>query len=884
MAAHSGEIYVENVNNEPFLSKRRKDPDATIRKSVVVLRTKDVRIFDDRVYMPTTIDMAHLKKAHMGQFKRDILISSNMTKIDVKETLESHFPVLSGRRFYCASVVDQRTRLEFHGERRIWDGRYIKRTIKGNSALYVFIEEDNEKGDSEHESLIEQAGMKRSFDQITTSRELTESDSGYESLREQTGIKRSFDQITTSEELTSSVSPEKMSLSSMNSPAQPSSEKLPGVLPIHDIPSLNNSSYPTLVLGQADKGAEKSEVELSNERPPMNLQQTSVTQSILLLPNTMGGVPIILVPNAGGIPVAPVLPVGNNALNTVPAQQSFEMPLLLDSDNTGLQSVPQASTLTPQLQSLDDSIASSQQSQNTVTAESSLERSLGALTTAHTTEISQQGGPESNRTDLVGGQQETENLKSGDQERQSDIENTDSFPIAEKEPESSGPSTLPTPDVEPLSSEDLGVGFETSLTSKGGSPQNVTKVKAAVKEGVYFRNVMLLKKNELASGEGKVYMPTTIEMARMRKPKTRQYQKSVQFSKDMSAEMVRSKIQETFPFLDKSGRFSCASISNQDSTLQFHGSPRVWDGKTLRRILKGNSALYIVSEESQTEIRGTRKPECTPEHLSGSKSKDTHLDEDLTIQSLPQGPAIDWDEFSLTDTVEADNRGGLSVLSDVASKIRAAVTDKKSITMIPNRSSIKGGVEFVVIFTEALPLDLSVAFAKFEDIGTVELEKKNSHNLIGKVPASLKPGLVTVRVTSTTNVYLGETLFEYWDETRDTLRRLVRDGDMQRLFFSLWAQNIDPLPPPEPLHDVSTLVREPVNESVCEGIDEATSTDSSDDENPRNVNENGCNGEDEATSSDDGDQVNESGYDGEDEATLSDDRDQGNLGDTLDCV
>lgn len=180
----------------------------------------------------------------------------------------------------------------------------------------------------------------------------------------------------------------------------------------------------------------------------------------------LGGVPIILVPNAGGIPVSPVLPVGNNALNTVPAQQSFEMPLLLDSDNTGLQSVPQASTLTPQLQSLDDSIASSQQSQNTVTAESSLERSLGALTTVDTPEISQQvsltgGGPESNRTDLVGGQQETENLKSADQERQSDVENTDSFPIAEKEPvsvtavtgdqESSGPLTLPTPDVEVLS-------------------------------------------------------------------------------------------------------------------------------------------------------------------------------------------------------------------------------------------------------------------------------------------------------------------------------------------------------------------------------------------------------------------------------------------------
>ena len=45
------------------------------------------------------------------------------------------------------------------------------------------------------------------------------------------------------------------------------------------------------------------------------------------------------------------------------------------------------------------------------------------------------------------------------------------------------------------------------------------------------------------------------------------------------------------------GRFYCASISNMDSTLQFHGDPRVWDGKTIRRILKGNSALYIVMEE-----------------------------------------------------------------------------------------------------------------------------------------------------------------------------------------------------------------------------------------------------------------------------------------------
>ena len=44
-------------------------------------------------------------------------------------------------RFYCASAVDNRTRLDFHGERRIWDGRQIKQKIKGNSALYIYTDE-----------------------------------------------------------------------------------------------------------------------------------------------------------------------------------------------------------------------------------------------------------------------------------------------------------------------------------------------------------------------------------------------------------------------------------------------------------------------------------------------------------------------------------------------------------------------------------------------------------------------------------------------------------------------------------------------------------------------------------------------------------------------
>lgn len=48
---------------------------------------------------------------------------------------------LHNSRFYCASAADNRTRLDFHGEPRIWNGRFMKQTIKGNSALYVFVDE-----------------------------------------------------------------------------------------------------------------------------------------------------------------------------------------------------------------------------------------------------------------------------------------------------------------------------------------------------------------------------------------------------------------------------------------------------------------------------------------------------------------------------------------------------------------------------------------------------------------------------------------------------------------------------------------------------------------------------------------------------------------------
>ena len=37
--------------------------------------------------------------------------------------------------------MENRRRLDFHGERRIWDGHQIEQKIEGNSALYIYTDE-----------------------------------------------------------------------------------------------------------------------------------------------------------------------------------------------------------------------------------------------------------------------------------------------------------------------------------------------------------------------------------------------------------------------------------------------------------------------------------------------------------------------------------------------------------------------------------------------------------------------------------------------------------------------------------------------------------------------------------------------------------------------
>ena len=89
----------QNVDAEPVpLKRKKKDSGTPAEKSVVVLKSSDVTIRNDSVFMPNTIEMAQLKKKEKGQFLTNVPISSKMSKQDIKELLISIFPYLGDQR------------------------------------------------------------------------------------------------------------------------------------------------------------------------------------------------------------------------------------------------------------------------------------------------------------------------------------------------------------------------------------------------------------------------------------------------------------------------------------------------------------------------------------------------------------------------------------------------------------------------------------------------------------------------------------------------------------------------------------------------------------------------------------------------------------------
>ena len=70
----------------------------SLDRSVVVLKTSDITVRDNDVFMPNTIEMAQIKKPGKGQFKK-VQITKEMTEGNVTEKLLETFPYLRNHRY-----------------------------------------------------------------------------------------------------------------------------------------------------------------------------------------------------------------------------------------------------------------------------------------------------------------------------------------------------------------------------------------------------------------------------------------------------------------------------------------------------------------------------------------------------------------------------------------------------------------------------------------------------------------------------------------------------------------------------------------------------------------------------------------------------------------
>ena len=68
----------------------------------------------------------------------------------------------------------------------------------------------------------------------------------------------------------------------------------------------------------------------------------------------------------------------------------------------------------------------------------------------------------------------------------------------------------------------------------------------------FLRNVFLLKNGDFEVINGQIHMPTMGQMATIR-IRTDQYKRGLEFNTSMSSDMVKEKLEKTFPYLKDKG-------------------------------------------------------------------------------------------------------------------------------------------------------------------------------------------------------------------------------------------------------------------------------------------------------------------------------------------
>ena len=88
----------QNVDEPVPLKPKRKYSEVPFEKNVMVLKSSNVNIRNNFVFMPDAIEMAQLIKKEKAQFVPNVLISTKMSQKDITELLISLFPYLGDQR------------------------------------------------------------------------------------------------------------------------------------------------------------------------------------------------------------------------------------------------------------------------------------------------------------------------------------------------------------------------------------------------------------------------------------------------------------------------------------------------------------------------------------------------------------------------------------------------------------------------------------------------------------------------------------------------------------------------------------------------------------------------------------------------------------------
>ena len=89
--------FQQNVDEPVPLKRKRKYWEVPFGKNVVVLKSCNVTIRNNVVFMPNIIEMGRLKKKEKGQFAK-LQISRKLSQKDIRELLISLFPYLGDQR------------------------------------------------------------------------------------------------------------------------------------------------------------------------------------------------------------------------------------------------------------------------------------------------------------------------------------------------------------------------------------------------------------------------------------------------------------------------------------------------------------------------------------------------------------------------------------------------------------------------------------------------------------------------------------------------------------------------------------------------------------------------------------------------------------------